>query len=143
MQQMVDTNSLAPIDACSLAWSAVGGLVAHLEKCYIAFQLLDHGTFDAYVPGDLNDSVVPVNELSVDELSVDEDGDIVSSDSSDLPAFMTLDVHAIRNLEIFENTYDRGSNGKYVLSCIKIIAINNYSNCCKFSFVLFRKRNVD
>ena len=62
--------------------------------------------------------------------------------ASDLPAFMTLDVHAIRNLEIFENTYDRGSNGKYVLSCIKIIAINNYSNCCKFSFVLFRKRNV-
>jgi|TARA_B110000090_G_scaffold164211_1_gene181685 DNA mismatch repair ATPase MutS len=24
---------------------------------------------------------------------------------------MTLDVHAIRNLELFENTYDRGSNG--------------------------------
>ena len=50
----------APNEACSLAWSAVGGLVAHLEKCLIAFQLLDQGTFDAYVPGDIDKDVSPV-----------------------------------------------------------------------------------
>jgi hypothetical protein len=37
--------------------------------------------------------------------------DAAFSATTKLPPFMTLDVHAIRNLELFENTYDRGSNG--------------------------------
>ena len=44
-QSQAQDATPAPNEACSLAWSAVGGLVAHLEKCLIAFQLLDQGTF--------------------------------------------------------------------------------------------------
>ena len=48
------------------------GLVAHLEKCYIAFQLLDSGSFDAYVPGDVDESVVPAMDDGEEE--EDEEG---------------------------------------------------------------------
>ena len=111
-------GDVVPNEACALAWSAVGGLVAHLEHCLIAFQLLDQGTFDAYVPGDLANetSVVPCDPSEERDEEVDAEGGTLSgaagsSSSSSLPPFMTLDVHAIRNLEIFENTYDRGTSG--------------------------------
>ena len=102
----------APNEACSLAWSAVGGLVAHLEKCLIAFQLLDQGTFDAYVPGDIDKDVSPVARSNE---ALDEEGAMENDDSAStgLPDFMSLDQHAIRNLEIFENTYDRGKAGMF------------------------------
>jgi DNA mismatch repair protein MSH6 len=112
MRQMLveeERGGLEPNEECALAWSAVGGLVAHLEHCLIAYQLLDQGTFDAYVPGDL------ANETSVVPCDSTEGDSSESSSGSEscvaLPPFMTLDVHAIRNLEIFENTYDRGTSG--------------------------------
>ena len=52
--------------------AANSGLVAHLEKCYIAFQLLDSGSFDAYVPGDVDESVVPAMDDGEEE--EDEEG---------------------------------------------------------------------
>ena len=113
-------DTLTPNEACALAWSAVGGLVAHLEKCLIAFQLLDQGTFDAYVPGDMehgSSRVSRSNEAIDEEGAMDDDSCDMEGASettntvAKLPNFMNLDQHAIRNLEIFENSYDRGREG--------------------------------
>ena len=72
--------------------------------------MLDQGTFDAYVPGDIDNDVSPVARSNE---ALDEEGAMANDDSAStgLPDFMSLDQHAIRNLEIFENTYDRGKAG--------------------------------
>lgn len=127
------TANLSPDGRCKLAWRALGGMFAHLSRCQIAFQLLDQGSFDAYVPSDMmsassGGNAVPVQD-AIDgsgvlaavggQIAAAEEGATTGAGgeaatptfSGPGSNFMSMDVHAIRNLEIFENTYDQGKEG--------------------------------
>ena len=92
---------------------------------------MDQGSFDAYVPSDMlpttsgsdleseNGSGM-LAKIGGQSAAAEEDGrdaegpnhnDFSHESPSILSSFMSMDVHAIRNLEIFENTYDQGKTG--------------------------------
>ena len=118
-----------PNGACALAWSAIGGLLAGFSRSLIDVQMLESCSFEPYVPYDIGMTEdQPVEEIAASTLVTPASRS--AQERAALPPFMTLDVHALRNLEIFENSYDGTVRG----------SLNNFLNkcCTPFGRRLFR-----